>query len=245
MRAYAAEVTQMVTVGTSPLDWSDYRELSKVHARKIHYTVGLHPGYVAGDWKEQTSTIRSFFEQEFSPVAFGEIGLDYFRLPKDDEMAEQVISWQKEAFRRQLAWVGKLGCPVIIHSRCAFKDCVEEIDESGVDWEKVVFHCFTEGVDEIRQLMERGGRASFTGILTFAKNEKLWEAAKLQGVDKLMLETDSPYLSPVPYRGKRNEPCYLPEIGKFASRLLGMPIQRFAEILLENTSHFYGLGKTI
>ena len=106
-------------------------------------------------------------------------------------MAEKIIFWQKEALRKQLSIARKLDCPVIIHSRSAFDDCVREIDGSGVNWNKVVFHCFTEGVREISMLIERGGRASFTGIITFPKNEKLLEAVKYQGLEKLMIETDS------------------------------------------------------
>ena len=88
--------------------------------------------------------------------------------------------------------------------------------------------------------MDRGGRASFTGILTFPKNEELWKAAQHQGVDKLMLETDSPYLAPVPYRGKKNQPGYLPEIGKFASKLFGKETEK---ICWKNALSFYQISE--
>ncbi len=235
-RTKQAGVNKMVTVGTSPEDWNDYQILSERNPDRIDYSAGLHPGYVDQNWEAKLSGLSGCWGKAKDPVALGEIGLDYFRLPKDQREAEKIIFWQKEAFRKQLGLAREINCPVIIHSRSAFDDCVYEIDESGVNWEKVVFHCFTEGVDQISQLIERGGRASFTGIITFPKNEKLLNAIKHQGLEKLMLETDSPYLAPVPYRGKRNEPCYIPEIGKFVKSLFSQDIE---PIIWENSFQFY------
>ena len=181
----------------------------------------------------------SILAEQPKPSALGEIGLDYFRLPKDAEKANQMIDWQKRAFRKQLDWARELDCPVIIHSRSAFDDCVSEIDDSGVNWKRVVFHCFTEGISEMQKIMERGGRASFTGIITFPKNEKLLEAVKYQGLEKLMIETDSPYLTPVPYRGQKNEPANVSVIGEYLSVLFEKKSTYFAEITSQNTETFY------
>lgn len=233
-------VEKMVTVGTAAEDWADYRQLAKDYRNQIYYSVGLHPGYVGEDWIRQVQGLGNYWKDDCTPVALGEIGLDYFRLPKDKDEAEKIVFWQKEAFRHQLQIARNLDCPVIIHSRAAFHDSVEEIDQAGVNWSKVVFHCFTEGIHEISLLMDRGGRASFTGILTFPKNEELWKAAKHQGVDKLMLETDSPYLAPVPYRGKKNQPGYLPEIGKFTSELFGKETEK---ICWKNALSFYQISE--
>ena len=232
-------VGQMVAVGTAAEDWRDYQQLAKDFRNQIYYSVGLHPGYVGEYWIQQVQGLENYWKDESAPVALGEIGLDYFRLPKDKEEAEKIVLWQKEAFRHQLKIARNLDCPVIIHSRAAFHDSVQEIDHAGVDWSKVVFHCFTEGTQEISVLMERGGRAYFTGSLKFPKNEELWKAAKHQGVDKLLLETDSPYLAPVPYRGKKNQPGYLPEIGKFASELFGSEIE---QICWNNSLNFYQIA---
>ena len=237
-RADEAGVSRMVTVGTSPEDWADYLELSVKYCGRIDYSVGLHPGYVDENWADQISSLPTFWESHKSPVALGEIGLDYFRLPKEPEIAEQIINCQKEALRRQLLWARQFDCPVIIHSRAAFDDCVAEIDRSGVNWERVVFHCFTEGVAQIKKLIERGGRASFTGILTFPKNNQLWDAVKYQGTEKLMLETDSPYLAPVPYRGKRNEPAFITKVGEYTCNLLNVGA---VDKIWENSMNFYQL----
>ncbi len=237
-RAEVGGVEKIVTVGTCPDDWGEYAKLAQSYPNRIYYSAGLHPGYVGENWAVQLSGLGDCWHEENLPMALGEIGLDYFRLPKDSEQAEKIIFWQKEAFREQLKMAKDLGCPVIIHSRSAFDDCVNEIDCSGVNWERVVFHCFTEGVKEISQLVERGGRASFTGIITFPKNENLLEALKFQGLEKLMIETDSPYLAPVPYRGKRNEPARIVEIGEFASSILGETVEQKS---WENSLEFYGI----
>ena len=235
-KADDAGVKKMVTVGTSPEDWSDYSEIARQFPGRVYYSAGLHPGYVDDDWLEQLTGLKDYWHRKTSPVAMGEIGLDYFRLPKDEGEAEKIVFWQKEAFRYQLKLAGELDCPVIVHSRSAFKDSVEEIDRSGVNWEQVVFHCFTGGKNEISQLMERGGRASFTGIITFPKNDHLLDALRFQGADKLMIETDSPYLAPVPYRGKRNEPAWVAEVGKFTESLLNKSIEAKS---WENALSFY------
>jgi len=242
-RAEEAGVEKVITVGTSPEDWADYQKLSKDYNQRIFYSAGLHPGYVDETWAEQLSALKNFWETSAKPVALGEVGLDYFRLPADPGKAEEIVFWQKQALRQQLHLVRDLGCPVIIHSRSAFDDCVSEIDRSGVNWERVVFHCFTEGVTEIGKLMERGGWASFTGIITFPKNENLCQAIKYYGSEKLMIETDSPYLAPVPYRGKRNEPSLLPVIGGQVSEILQIPLPKLVEKLLSNSHAFFDLIK--
>ena len=242
-RAEEGGVEKVITVGTSPEDWTDYQQLSKDYDQKIYYSAGLHPGYVDESWAEQLSTLGHFWKTSPRPVALGEVGLDYFRLPADARKAEEIVFWQKQALRQQLHLARELGCPVIIHSRAAFEDCVSEIDRSGVNWEQVVFHCFTEGVTEIAKLMERGGWASFTGIITFPKNENLSQAIKYYGAEKLMIETDSPYLAPVPYRGKRNEPSFLPLIGAQISELLQIPLPGLAEKILTNSHVFFDIVK--
>ena len=232
-------VQKMLTVGTDPNDWEDYQKLAQDYSGKIIYSAGLHPGYVDADWEQKISGLMKYWQSKPKPSALGEIGLDYFRLPKDKDKANEIVQWQKCAFRKQLLWARELDCPVIIHSRSAFDDCVCEIDDSGVNWSRVVFHCFTEGIFEIKKIMERGGRASFTGIITFPKNEKLLEAVKYQGLEKLMIETDSPYLTPVPYRGQKNEPANISVIGEYLSLLFEKKSTDLAEITSQNTETFY------
>jgi len=239
-RADELGVSKMTTVGTSREDWDLYRALAEKYSERIVFSAGLHPSYVDGDWNTQLEGLPDCWSADPKPVALGEIGLDYFRLPKDETKARETKDFQQLAFKEQLNLARKLNVPVIIHSRNAFADCVRLIDESGVNWKKVVFHCFSEGVSQIEQLIERGGTASFTGILTFNKNEQLREAALRQGMENLMIETDSPYLAPEPKRGKMNEPSFLHHIGQYAANLFDVPEELLAEKTTARTEEFYG-----
>jgi len=129
----------------------------------------------------------------------------------------------------------------VVHSRGAFAECVEMIDGSGVDWTQVVFHCFAEGPAEMTTLRERGGVGSFTGILTYKNADGVREAAQVQGLDPLMLETDAPYLTPVPHRGKPNEPAFVRHTADFAAELFGVAYAELAAVTAANTRRFFGL----
>lgn len=177
------------------------------------------------------------------PVALGECGLDRFHLPKDDpEQAERLFGWQKAAFAAQLALAKRLACPVVVHSRGAFRECVELIDAAGIEWRKVVFHCFAEGPAEMAELVRRGGWGSFTGIITYKNAEAVRAAALAQGIDRLMLETDAPYLTPMPNRGKPNEPSYLRHTAEFCAGLFAMDYSKLVDATSDNARTFYGLG---
>jgi TatD DNase family protein len=241
-RAAAAGVHRFITVGTSPLDWVPYREMHAAYAGKIDYTVGLHPGYVDAEWREAVSNLSTFFMPPHGPVAFGEIGLDYFHLPKDPIQAGETMIFQEEAFRQQLMLAGELDCPVIIHSRNAFDDSVRMIDESDVDWSRIVFHCFTYGPHEMAQINARGGRGSFTGVVTYKNAPDIREALRSQGIERLMLETDCPYLTPEPHRGKPNEPAYLADIARRCAETLALPPEELADRTTANTRAFFNLS---
>lgn len=243
-RARGAGVEAMITVGTATDDWSIYRGLAEAYGRQIYYTAGLHPCSVEENWADELSSLEAFWRDDgLAPVALGECGLDRFHLPaKDPVRAERLMAWQKAAFERQLALAKDLGCPVVVHSRGAFAECVELIDASGVAWEEVVFHCFAEGPAEMTVLRERGGYGSFTGILTYKNAESVREAALVQGLDRLMIETDAPYLTPVPHRGKPNEPSYVRHTAEYAAELFGVSYDELATITTRNARRFYRLG---
>jgi TatD DNase family protein len=241
-RARAAGLEAMIAIGTSPDDWDLYRDLARQNADFVHYTVGLHPCSVDARWAEALAQIEGFEEGAGpNPVALGEIGLDRFHLPKNASEAEQIFGWQRAAFAAQLLIAKRLGCPMVIHSRGAFQECVEMIDASGVEWGKVVFHCFTEGEPEMAELMRRGGFGSFTGILTYKTADNLRAAAKVQGLSRLMIETDAPYLTPMPHRGKPNEPAFLRHTAEFAAGLLGVSDGELAKQTTANARKFFGI----
>jgi len=259
-RARAAGLGAMITIGTSPADWGLYRTLAASHPGFIHYTVGLHPCSAEENWPAALARLEEFWTNARvwaevaalptgtaslpAPVALGEIGLDRFHLPKDPVQADRIFGWQRAAFAAGLAVARRQDCPVVIHSRGAFGECLRMIDESGIDWRKVVFHCFSEGEAEMAELLERGGFGSFTGILTYRNADPVRAAARAQGIDRLMLETDAPYLAPLPHRGEPNEPAYLRHTAAFAaSEVFGIPCDELARTTTAMADAFFRLPK--
>ena len=247
-RARDAGVEAMITIGTSPKDWELYRSIAEQNRGFVFYSVGLHPCEVEEGWENAVTGMEAFWRPTDDagrprPVALGECGLDRFHLPKDDAAeAERVLARQRGAFAAQLELARRLGCPVVVHSRGAFRECVEMIDASGVDWRKVVFHCFTEGEAEMAELTRRGGVGSFTGIVTYKNADGVRAAAKAQGLERTMVETDAPYLTPMPHRGKPNEPAFVRHTAEFcAKEVFGIGAEEFARVTTANARRFFGL----
>lgn len=246
-RARAAGVGAMIAIGTDRDDWELNRGLAEKHPGVIRHTAGLHPCSVAEDWEQAVTQLKSCWEGSGPlPVALGECGLDRYHLPRDDAgEAGRIFGWQRAAFAAQLELAKKWGCAVVVHSRHAFRECVEMIDASGIDWAKVVFHCFAEGPAEIAELNRRGGRGSFTGILTYKNADPVRAAALQQGLDKFMLETDAPYLAPMPHRGKPNEPALMRQTADFAAGVFGVDAESLGSAASANTRAFFGLVERI
>lgn len=240
-RAASAGVSRMICIGTCLEDWGVYRKLARLHPERIYWSAGLHPCYVDDSYTDQLAALGSFFIGERPPVAVGEIGLDYFHLPKDPAQAETLKQQQEIAFKNQLDLAYQLDLPVVIHSRGAFERTVQIIDESPVNWQRVVFHCFSEGAEEMRIVSERGGRASFTGIITFKKGDNVREALRGQGAERLMLETDSPYLAPEPHRSKTCEPAMVALTGQRAALELCQSPEVLAATTTANAISFFNL----
>ncbi|WP_438481212.1 TatD family hydrolase [Oleiharenicola lentus] len=238
-RARGAGVEALVTIGTDTDDWALYRNLAREHAGFIHYTAGLHPCSVGEQWVHSVAQLEAYWHDAVKPVALGECGLDRFHLPKDVAEAETIFAWQRGAFAEQLRLAKKLDCPVVVHSRGAFAECVEMVDASGVAWERVVFHCFTEGPNEMSELVKRGGYGSFTGIITYKSAEMVRAAALAQGLGRFMIETDAPYLTPTPHRGKPNEPAYLRHTAEFSAGVFGVSYEELARVSTANARKFY------
>ncbi|MCF3648291.1 TatD family hydrolase [Synoicihabitans lomoniglobus] len=243
--ARAADVDTLITVGTGTDDWTIYRDLAREHPGTIYYTAGLHPCAVDETWEAELAALPAFWAPAAGgplPVALGECGLDRFHLPKNDATrAETVMAWQKAAFAEQLALAKRWDCPVVVHSRGAFDECVELIDASGVNWAHIVFHCFAEGPAEMTVLRERGGYASFTGIITYKNAESVREAARVQGLERLMIETDAPYLTPVPHRGKPNVPAYVRHTADYVADMFAVDYATLAQVTTANARRFYRL----
>ncbi|MBE2212593.1 MAG: TatD family hydrolase [Opitutaceae bacterium] len=240
-RAREAGVTGMITIGTEPGDWALYREIVAAHPGVVHYTIGLHPCSVAESWETAVAQLESWTAGAGeAPVAIGETGLDRFHLPKNDlARAEALLDWQKASFREHLRVAAARDLPVVVHSRGAAEECIDLIDAAGFDWRRVVFHCFTEGPDLMRRVNERGGRGSFGGVATYKSAGNVREAALAQGLGRLMLETDAPYLTPEPHRGKRNEPALMRHTAEALASLFSVDLATLATSSSENARAFF------
>lgn len=250
-RAREAGVESLITIGTSTEDWELYRSLAAAFPGLIHYTAGLHPCEVDESWESEVAQLAGFWRSPLAvgadagpaPVGLGECGLDRFHLPKEAAEADKVFALQRRAFDAQLALAKELGCPIVVHSRGAFAECVEHVDASGVEWSRVVFHCFTEGPVEIAELNRRGGVGSFTGILTYRNADTVRAAARAQSLDRFMVETDAPYLTPMPHRGKPNEPAFVRHTAEFAaSEVFGIEYEAVTSAATANARRFFGLA---
>lgn len=241
--------TYAITMGTHAGDWPTIRALAQQVPDLLSYAIGLHPSEVKPDWQAQLSLLEKILSEttkaaKNAPVAIGECGLDYYKLEEHPNPREFVEN-QKKAFAAQLSIIKSCGLPVVIHSRGegAFAEILSAIDTSRVDWTKVVFHCFSEGPSEIRELNARGGRGSFTGIITFKNGQKAREALLAQDPGLLMIETDSPFLSPEPYRGQPNEPARVGLVAAKVAGLLGIPMKNLAVQLRTATENFFELKR--
>ena len=241
VRAKEAGVRAMIAIGTEPEDWESYRRLSGSHPEVVYYSVGLHPCSVDENWQAAVGILSNWMDAAGArPVAVGETGLDRFHLPqKDPDAAARLFQWQEESFRAHLRVASGWDLPVVVHSRGAASECIQLIDDVGFDWSRVVFHCFADGPDLMAELNSRGGRGSFTGIVTYKNARNVRDAALTQGLDRLMVETDAPYLTPVPHRGKGNEPAYVVHTAAALAELFGVPIDQLAEQATANTRAFF------
>lgn len=164
-------------------------------------------------------------------VAIGETGLDY-------HYAEETREIQKVSFGQHIDAANALGKPLIIHTRAAKEDTIAIMDEHGADSAGGVFHCFTEDLEMARQGIERGFYISLSGIVTFRNAKALQDVVRELPLDKLLVETDAPYLTPVPFRGKPNHPARVKEVAKFVAELKGVSLEALAE---QTTENFYTL----
>jgi TatD DNase family protein len=213
IRAREAGVRALVNVGTG----LDSNMAAYEFARNrdgVFHSAGLHPHHAAevteGDW-----TVIEKFIAETKPVAVGEVGLDYFKSQADARV-------QKNVFSRMIRLALRFKLPVIVHSRNAFDDTLEILTSEGGGRLKGVMHCFSYDEAALTQILNLGLFASFTPIVTFKNAGALLEVAKKTPLDRLLLETDSPYLAPQPHRGKRNEPAWISHLADFLAERRGI-----------------------
>ncbi|WP_418314708.1 TatD family hydrolase [Piscinibacter sakaiensis] len=214
-------------------------EFPQVHALalandNLWASAGVHPD----NEDVQEPTLEWLLELAARPkvVAIGETGLDYYRL-NGRSVAE--MEWQRERFRTHIQASRANGLPLIIHTRSASADTLAILREQGGD--NGVFHCFTETMDTARGALDLGFYISFSGILTFKTAKDLREVAAYVPLDRCLIETDSPYLAPVPFRGKTNTPALVPYVAQQLAEIKGLPVEEVAAITTANTERLFKL----
>ncbi|MBI2265472.1 MAG: TatD family hydrolase [Armatimonadetes bacterium] len=230
-RALAHCVVRLVTIGTSPESWEKTAALSETRDL-VSIALGLHP-HDASLWSSPIAeTLRNLLTQK-KAVALGEIGLDYhYRFSP--------IPTQKHAFRAQIRLARSLGLPLIIHCREADQDTLEILVQEKAQELGGVIHCFTGSEDFAEQCLQMGFFLGFTGIITFRTAEPLRAIVRKTPVSRILIETDSPYLAPVPRRGKRNEPSQVIEVARKIAEIKSASLEQVAR---ETTANARALFK--
>lgn len=233
-RCQQAGVERVITIGTDLSDMRAALELADRYPRQISAAGGFHP-HEAEKVSEADFQEMIKLWDDVRVIALGEMGLDYHYDLADREVQRRVLAWQ-------LTEAAKRDKPVIIHCREAYDDIERMLIDHGFANRRVVFHCFTGSATEALRIAEHGWRISFTGIVTFPKSTELQAIAKAYPNNALMVETDSPYLSPVPVRGKRpNEPAFVAHTARFLADLRNQPFEQLVEQTNKNTQEFFGL----
>jgi TatD DNase family protein len=200
---------------------------------QVSISVGVHPN----ERERREPTLDELVELSADPqnVAIGETGLDYFRSDGD-------LEWQRDRFRRHIDAARRCGKPLIIHTRDAREDTIRIMREKGAEQAGGVMHCSTETWQMAEQALDLGFFISFSGILTFKNAEDLREVARRVPLERMLVETDSPYLAPVPHRGRPNEPRYVRHVAECIAGLRGMSTEAVAEVTAENFQTLFGVG---
>lgn len=226
------QVTGALCVSVNLRDWDSMMQMVQAQPT-LWGSVGVHPDYE--DETEPTVSDLVSRSQHPKVVAIGETGLDYFRLEGD-------LSWQRERFRVHVQAARQTGLPLIVHTRSAGEDTIDILQQEQAQTVGGVMHCFTESWEMAQASMALGFYISFSGIVTFKNARDLQETASKVPLERLLIETDSPYLAPVPYRGKRNDPSLVVHVAEKIAELRGISVEAVAAASTEN---FYRLFNKI
>lgn len=232
-RAFDAGVGTLIFPNVDLLTIAPMRELHREFPDCTFMAMGLHPTEIGENWREDLDTVKQELDTHSNDyIAVGEIGIDLYW---DKTRREE----QLEAFSIQVDWAVERNLPVIIHCREGLDEVLEVLDAKAVK-PRAVFHSFGGSAEDVRRIRETGDfYFGINGIVTF-KNSKLSEVLPEIGTERIVLETDAPYLAPVPYRGKRNESAYMVSTAAKVADVFGMSSENIAEITTENARRLFG-----
>lgn len=231
--ARAAGVESIITIGISLETSRGAVELARRFGG-VYAAVGIHPNE-SGDLSAADAAEVEELAGRPGVVAIGEVGLDFYR---DHATPEQ----QHRAFRAQIAVAKRTGLPMVMHIRDAFDEVIRVLEEVGPP-QTLIFHCFSGGPAEARTAVGIGGYVSFAGNVSFRNAENLRDAARAVPLERLLVETDSPFLTPVPFRGKPNRPRHVVEVGRALAQAVGVPAEEMAQITQANTRRAFRLAE--
>ena len=231
--ARARDVEQFLSVAVNLDSTEPLRALADRHS-DVFISAGVHP---LQENLPPLPTVEELLEHADHPkvVAIGETGLDYY-------YSKETAEWQHESFLRHLQVARELAKPLIIHTREARQETLDMIAEHGNPASAGVLHCFTETREMAEVAMGMGYFISFSGIITFRNAEALREVVKAVPLDRILIETDAPWLAPVPYRGKQNEPQYVVEVAKCVAELKGESVETVAEVTTNNFRSLFNIS---
>ena len=222
------QVTHALCVSVTLPDFPQVLAVAEAHDN-FYASVGVHPDYEDAGLVSVEELVA--LANHPKVIAIGETGLDYFRLTGD-------LEWQRERFRTHIRAAIKADKPLIIHTRAAAEDTLRIMREENAQRIGGVMHCFTESLDVAKQAIELGFYISFSGIVTFKNAQALKDVAKAVPLERMLVETDSPYLAPVPYRGKTNQPAYVRYVAEEIASLRGISVE---EVAAATTRNFFEL----
>jgi len=227
------DVSHMLCVSVNLEDFPQVKRLADQY-QHIFASVGVHPCYE--DVKEPSVEELVEIAKDPNIVAVGETGLDYFRIEDQD------MTWQRDRFVRHITAAKEVNKPLIIHTRSAADDTMRMLKEEGADQCRGVMHCFAEDWEVAKKALDLGFYISFSGIVTFKSATNVQEVARRCPIDRVLVETDSPYLAPVPLRGKLNEPANVRHTAQYVADLKGVSLESLAET---TTANFFDLFRAI
>jgi TatD DNase family protein len=232
----AAQVTRAIAINTTIEEFETLHAFTAAHPGLLWCTAGVHPDNEDVHEPDEAELVR--LGGRDGVVAIGECGLDYYRL---GERTLADMAWQRERFRTHIRAARQLGKPLVVHTRSAAADTLQILREEGAEAVGGVFHCFTETVEVARAALDLGFCISFSGILTFKNAADLREVAAMVPLDRCLIETDSPYLAPAPYRGKLNTPALVPYVARQLAETKGLPLDQVARATWDNATRVFGL----
>jgi TatD DNase family protein len=227
MRANA--VTHALCVSVDLASFPQVLDLAERHDN-LYASVGVHPDYELEAEPTQAELVR--LAQHPKVIAIGETGLDYYRLTGD-------LEWQRDRFRTHIRAAKESGKPLIIHTRSAAADTLRIMAEEDAGSIGGVMHCFTENLEVAKAAIELGFHISFSGILTFKNATLIKEVAQNIPLEKILIETDSPYLAPTPYRGKTNQPAYVKHVAEEIAKLRNISLDEVGEATSRNFKRLF------